>query len=74
MKKCWNNLRDNFFKCWKSNKKKTKSGADASILPICKLFTHFIFLNDSILIRLTTSNVIHNSQLFSTETGSKGVL
>ena len=74
LKKCCNNRRDNFFKCWKSSKRKKRSRADAFILPICKLFTHFLFLNDSILIRLATSNVIYNSQLFRTEADSKGVL
>ena len=60
-KKCWKNLRDNFSKCLESGERKTRSGAEASTLPECKLFTQMLFLRDSKLNRRTTSNVISNS-------------
>ena len=70
LKKCWKNLRDNFSKCLKSRERKTRSGAEASTLPKCKLFTQMLFLKDSILNRPTASNVISNSQSVSVEVSS----
>ena len=59
LKKCQKNLRDNFSECLKSRERKARSGADASALPKCKLFTQMIFLKDSIPNRPTTSNVCY---------------
>ena len=70
LKKCGKNLRDNFSKCLKSRERKTRSGAEASALPKCKLFTQMLFLKDSILNRPTTSSVICNSQSGSMEVSS----
>ena len=70
MKKCWENLRDNFSKCLKSRERKTRSGAEASTLPKRKLFTQMLFLKDSILNHPTASNVISNSQSVSVEVSS----
>ena len=70
MKKCWKNLRDNFSKCLKSRERKTRSGAEASTLHKCKLFTQMLVLKDPILNRPTASNVISNSQSVSVEVSS----
>ena len=70
LKKCGKNLRDNFSKCLKSRERKPRSGAEASALPKCKLFTQMLFLKDSILNCLTTSNAICNSQSGSIEVSS----
>ena len=70
LKNCWKNLRDNFSKCLKSRERKTRSGAEASTLPKCKLFTQMLLLKDSILNRPTASNAISNSQPVSVEVSS----
>ena len=70
LKKYWENLRENFSKCLKSKERKTRSGAEVSTLPKSKLFTQTLFLKDSILSRLTTSNVMSNSQSVSAEVSS----
>ena len=70
LKKCWKNLRGNFSKSLKSRERKTRSGAEASTLPKCKLSTQMLFLKDSILNRPTASNVISNSQSVSVEVSS----
>ena len=68
LKKCSKNLRDNFSKCLKSRERKTRSGAEASALRKCKLFTQMLFLKDTILNCPTASNVIiSNSQSVSVE-------
>ena len=61
LKKYWKNLRDNFSKFLKSRERNSRSRAEASTWPKCKLFTQTLFLKDSILNRPTTSNVISNS-------------
>ena len=68
--KYWKNLRENFSKCLKSKERKTRSGAEVPALPKSKLFTQILFLKDSILSRLTTSNVMSNSQSVSAEVSS----
>ena len=70
LKKCWKDIKDNFFKCLKSRDRKTRSGAEASTLPKCKLLPQMLFLENSILNRPVTSHVIDTSQSISVEVPS----
>ena len=46
--------------CMKNREKMTRSGAEASTLPTCKLFTQLLFIKDTVLNHPTATNISIN--------------